>query len=289
MNKRVHPIFLVSLALFVFVPVVRQVANTPESEVSFEVSVDWETGTLVLDGETSLEANYAGNSARARRRILSKRVPAFRNAVRNLPVTSAKRGDDVLSEDPTLLEEVDTRESLGTAGGVRPGENLLTARTRIEYPLHETIAAVIYSHEIRRPIPRANSWVPSREYTGLVIDTRGQLPVYGEGREDHLHPVLLPKIYDSDTRLLLHPEMVEPEYLRRWGLAGFTTSSDLETFEERVGDHPMVVAADGLFGIRPANPIIPREAAERLLILEHNRQLLSEGRVLILVDPEILE
>ncbi|MFW5995147.1 MAG: hypothetical protein ACOCRN_03465, partial [Spirochaetia bacterium] len=159
----------------------------------------------------------------------------------------------------------------------------------IEYPLHPTVSRVIHSHEIARSVPRAESWVPSREYTGLVIDTRGRLPVHGENREDHLHPVLLPRIYDADTRMILHPEMVEPEYLRRWGSAGFTTSSDLEDSEERVGENPMVVAADGLFGTRPANPIIPRETAERLLILEHNRTLLSEGRVLILVDPEVLE
>lgn len=289
MNIVIRRAFVASLIVFLFAPLARQAANTPGSEVSFEATVDWERGILTLEGERNLEGNYAGNSARARRRILSERAPAFRNAVRTLAITSTDTGEDIISDNPEILEEIDNREQRGTAGGVRPSEDLLTARTRIEYPLYETVAAVIRSHEIPKPVPEAESWVPSKEYTGVVIDARGQLPVHGEERQDHLHPTLLPKLYDSNTRLLLDGEMIEPEYIRRWGSVGFTTSSELEASEERIGDDPMFVAADGLFGERPANPIIPYEAAEQLLTIEHNRKMLSEGRVVILVDPESLE
>lgn len=259
-----------------------------EPAVRFTSRVDWGKGVLVLTGETEMEPEYAGATARAERRILSHRQSAFRRAVLDLPVTSADTGADLAAENEAITAVLDERESFGNASGARPSRDLNSAAVELRYSLAETVVAAFQRHTIPRPVPFSASWVPTTDFTGLVIDARGTLPVHGEDRDSALKPVLLPRIYDSDTRLILDAAMIEPQYLERWGVAGYTTDATLEDLEERVGANPLFVAADRAFGTLPANPVIPHEAAEQLLTRDSNREMLAEGRVVIVIDPETL-
>ncbi len=264
-------------------------ATADTVDISFSSYVNWEDAEVVVTGRAALEGDYSGETARAARQILRRRDEAFRNAVVGVPVSSAETVRDILDERPGLIGELDEREPAGVASGARPTRDLRFADLTIRYPLHETITRAYRPHEIPRAVPRSLSWVPTREYTGVVIDARGQLPVHGTEEESKVEPVVLPRLYDSGMRLLLESRMVEPEYLSRWGTAAYTSDPALEGLEDRIGDDPLFTAADSVFGTRPANPMLPREAAERLLTLSENRRLLAEGRVVIVVEPEVLE
>ena len=257
-------------------------------DISFSSYVSWEDGEIVVTGRAALDGSYSGETARAARQILRRRDEAFRSAVMGLPVNSAESVRDILDERPGLIGELDDREPAGTASGVRPTRDLRFADLTIRYPLHETLSRAYRPHEIPREVPRSLSWLPSREYTGIVIDARGRLPVHGTDEEARVQPVVLPRIYDSEMRLLLESRMIEPEYLRQWGLAAYTSDPNLDGLDQRIGNDPLYVAADAVFGTRPANPMLPPEAAERLLTLPENRQLLAEGRVVIVLEPEAL-
>ena len=262
--------------------------SADSSDIAFTSHVNWNDAEIIVTGRAPLEGSYSGETARAARRILRRRDEAFRNAVMNVPVSSADSVRDILHERPGLYGALDEREPAGAPSGVRPTRDMRFAELTIRYPLHETLSRAYRPHEIARAIPQSLSWVPSKEYTGLVIDARGQLPVHGTDEESRVHPVVLPRLYDSEMRLLLESTMVEPEYLRRWGPAAYTSDPALEGFEQRIGADPLYVAADAVFGTRPANPLLPSETAKRLLTVKGNRQLLAEGRVVIVVEPEVL-
>ncbi len=282
-RKRLTPILILLIATAVGSP------SENEPEVRFHSRVEWTEGVLVVNGETEVEPEYAGATARAERRILSRRESAFRRAVLELPINSADSGADLAARDQEITAILDEREALGTASGVRPSRDLNSASVELRYPLAETIASAFQRHSIPRPVPSSASWTPTTDYTGLVVDARGTLPVHGEDRDSTLEPVILPRIYDSEMRLILDASMIKPEFLERWGIAGYSTDANLPDFEERIGPNPLFVAADRAFGSLPANPVIPHDTAEKLLTRDSNREMLAEGRIVIVLDSAVLD
>ncbi len=281
-RKWLTPIFILLITTALGSP------SENEPAVRFDSRVEWSEGVLIVTGETEVEPDYAGATARAERRILSKRETAFRRAVFDLPITSADTGAELAAKDEEITGILDDREALGSTTGVRPSRDLGSASVELRYPIAETIASVFQRHSIPRPVPSSASWVPTTDFTGLVIDARGTLPVHGEDRDAALKPVLLPRIYDSKMRLVLDAAMIEPEFLEQWGIAGYTTDATLTDLEERIGSNPLFVAADRAFGILPANPVIPHETAEQLITRDSNREMLAEGRVVIVLDADEL-
>jgi hypothetical protein len=61
------------------------------------------------------------------------------------------------------------------------------------------------------------------------------------------------------------------------------THSDLL---ERIGAAPLRTVARGVFGINGTDLLLPGEAVDRLLVREANRELLSQGRVLIVIGDQ---
>ncbi len=206
------------------------------------------------------------------------------NAVQELPLTSSEQAGDILLTDPALVSALADRFENAASSGSRPSRTIDEVRQSWTLPLYETVIPVFSSHEIPRPLPSPIGWQPERPATGLMIDARGRLPVHGTSDRVHLQPVLLPRIYDEEMNLVLSADMVNPEYLERWGVAAYSTTTDPEAHIERLGNDPLIVAADALFGRTPANPVIPADAAHTLLIQEANRHILVEGRIVILVD-----
>jgi hypothetical protein len=55
-----------------------------------------------------------------------------------------------------------------------------------------------------------------------------------------------------------------------------------------VGNNPLKIIARGSFGVRPTDPVIDKDDALLILSSETNRQLLREGRVIIVLNQEKL-
>jgi hypothetical protein len=56
-----------------------------------------------------------------------------------------------------------------------------------------------------------------------------------------------------------------------------------------VGDRPLRLIARGVFGARPTDPIIDSEDALIIISSEENRRLLREGKVVIVLNDEVLK
>jgi hypothetical protein len=121
-----------------------------------------------------------------------------------------------------------------------------------------------------------------------VIYAKGELPLHGTSEMVELRPCLYPEIYDSNMRLVLERLMVNPEAIERWGVAAYTDEVDESPFFERVGPSPLRIMADGAFGSMPTDIKIAADHADRILASENNRRLLTEGRILIIIESENL-
>ena len=168
-------------------------------------------------------------------------------------------------------------------------EDMHQVLVQYRFPLYgpDGLIAPFIQHERPFPIPRILGFTPSRTFTGLVIYAQGELPSHGKPGRERANPALLPRLFDEDMNPVLSPEMCDPKFLLRWGVAAYAFSDDETLFRERIGDLPLRTMARGVFGRNATDLLLPREAARQLLSREGNRQLLREGRILIILDrPE---
>ena len=162
--------------------------------------------------------------------------------------------------------------------------------------LHD-IGAQLIRHTRSQRISPPLIPVPARDYTGIIIIADENLPVHGRSASALTLPCLFPKIWDSEMNLIFERNMMDTQLLRQIGLVHYTSRENItrpvpsaldDTIIRRVGENPLRIMAHGLFGAVPTDPIIDREDALIILSSENNRRLLSEGRVVFVLNRNVL-
>jgi hypothetical protein len=157
------------------------------------------------------------------------------------------------------------------------------------FPLfgEQGLAASFVQHERAFPVPRLLGFAPARSFTGLVILARASSRATARPARAN-RPALLPRLYDEDLNPVLSAEMCDPQALRKWGVAAYAYSGEeaaLQAFQDRIGTTPLRTMARGVFGRNATDILLSTEVARQLLTRQHNRDLLREGKILILIDP----
>ena len=159
------------------------------------------------------------------------------------------------------------------------------------------ISAELIRHSRPQSISAPLIPVPARNYTGIIIIADEALPVHGRSESALALPCLFPKIWDSEMNLIYERNMIDPSLGRQAGMVRYVSRENImrsapssmdQDLINRVGENPLQIMARGLFGIVPTDPIIDREDALLILSSEHNRQLLMEGRVALVLNRQEL-
>ncbi len=130
--------------------------------------------------------------------------------------------------------------------------------------------------------------VPSRAYSGIIIDARGKLPVHGEFVKGDTNACFFPTIWDENMNIIYEKNEVAPDTVRKNGLVTYDYSNNPERYEWRIGKDPLYIKATEVFGINRTDPVIKRNDALKILTVPENVKLLNEGKVVILLDQEQL-
>jgi hypothetical protein len=146
------------------------------------------------------------------------------------------------------------------------------------------VAGLLIRHRKPFPVPRILGFVPTRNYSGIVIFAQGEYEQFGKLELGSLMPALFPKIYDEEMNLVLEKSMCDPDTLREWGMIAYSDDLDLKRYSYRVGSFPLTLMAKAIFGTNSTDIIIPSEAAAEILSLEENRRLLSQAKIVIIYD-----
>lgn len=128
----------------------------------------------------------------------------------------------------------------------------------------------------------------SRAYTGIIIDARGSYPVHGEYIESEVYPSLFPQIWDENMNPIFERNMVDPAVVKQSGLCGFHYSEDNYLYQDRIGADPLYIRATQVYGRNRTDPVIKTKDALKILSIPENRQLIKEGKVVILLDKDNL-
>ena len=130
--------------------------------------------------------------------------------------------------------------------------------------------------------------IPSRAYSGIIIDARGSYPVHGEYVKSEVFPCFFPTIWDDQMNIVYEKGIVNPEVVKKTGLNDFHYSDDILTYSDRVGIDPLYIRTQEVYGRNRTDPIIRREDALKILTIPENLKLLEQGKVVILLDEKNL-
>jgi len=156
------------------------------------------------------------------------------------------------------------------------------------------ISGALMRHERPSEVPVTLTPVSAPAYTGIIIIAAENLPVYGTRSAALLRPCLFPKIWDMEMKLIFERNMLKPRsgamvhyFSMREIFAGGPSGLSRE-IAAVVGNRPLRIFARGVFGMQPTDPIINKEDALQIISNKENRNLLSEGRVAIIIDDTLL-
>ena len=249
--------------------------------------IDWQRGNFVIQVTVETVAPHTPKTRYEAERRVAELIPVvFIEEVADICVDSYHRIGDAYREDGETLERLKELALSGKKESASYSADMKSVRVTYTFPIFGESGFLNFFVSHSRPYPtrKVFGFVPTKRYSGIVIYAKGVYPLYGKSREGSLEPGLFPKIFDEDMKRVIEKEQCDPESLKRWGMAQYSDSLDLKSFSPRIGSFPIHIVARGIYGKNGTDIIIPTEDAKQLLALRENRDLLIQGRILIIVD-----
>ncbi len=257
-----------------------------QSALSWAVKPDWSSGSIGLEVSVDFEAaSLSMPTARSRAEEMVRReIPEIvGQAISGLALThDTSLGEAIAkgaydhglgAELAPLVRKIDST--------INPDLGTLVARYVLPMTaLLERLAPRYVPIKPYRPL----GFVPTKEYSGIVIVVAHGLPLRGTSRIVQLKPALYPRLFDEEMRLVYTKEFVLRDALVAQGILGYYTESDEAGLKARVGARPLYVFARELFGMSPTDIVISNEDARAILALDANRELLARARVAVLLE-----
>ena len=235
----------------------KQNLNSPASKNAAEALIKLKMPSLVKDPLLTLfvdNSNYLGDIVSGGSINLEQITEIIENGKRNSPVFSA----DAKTLNTTNIIKI---------------TNLSAILVRHQYP-----------YTAQEPLDS----VPSRAYTGIIIDARGTVPVHGEYIESEVYPCFFPQIWDDNMNLIYERNMIDRNIASARGIVRYDYSDDDRRYEDGTGTDPLYIKAYKVYGRNRTDPILRRRDALKILTVPENLELLKSGKVAILLDKKNL-
>jgi len=278
-----------ALILSVF-PLFAQASQNYDTKIEAISSVNWITKEFVTNiSLDTKKANIQMPSGKkvASTYIKSKMLPLIQPPLLSLFENSENDLSEAVINEDLSLDQV---YRFIMAGHKTPDvfskdlKYLNTTNTTNINDIGKLLVRHNYAYNPQKPIES----VPSRAFTGIIIDARGAFPVHGEYVKSEVYPCFFPEIWDDQMNSIYEKNIVDPATVTSKGLAGYHYSDDTAAYEDRVGSDPLYIKASQVYGRNRTDPIIKHRDALKILTVPENIKLLQEGKVVILLDKNNL-
>ena len=287
-NARVRKGRLAALAAFIVLGVPLVHAQEAAPTLQLTRSVDWSAGRITLEARRALDqATPSLVKAKAEAETdLEQHVPeALVQALGSLVVDSSHTLADYFSSDAALAARLHDTAAQAQRTDLYLSEDFSTLVARYAVPFFgDRGIAVPFFPSRATPIRRRLGDVTTRPYTGVLIFAQGPLPAAGTTHTATARAALFPRLWDEQMNLVLDRSMCAPDALARWGMVGYTQSTDDPQVFLRAGATPLRIAARGVFGDKNTDIVISMDAARQLLALQENIALLTQGKIVVVYD-----
>jgi hypothetical protein len=289
------PRFFIFVWVFGLAVLVAAGAQSPAAGISG--ALEWEK--MEISAQVSLNLKSAGlrlptGRTEAEELIDEEYLALVRPLILSIPVDSSGTLADRLAAGEFSLQRAESRAL--SARTVPPAMSGDMENMRASY----TVSLEEFSSEFiknRRPAGprRVLAAPPAAAYTGIIIIATGELPLHGTKRSAPVLPCLFPKIWDSDMNLIYDRDMLGPgenlmaRYAAEDSIFRQSPSGLSPEIAALAGDRPLRILARGVYGKRPTDPVIDANDALTIISSEENRDLLRQGKVVIILDKAALK
>ena len=259
-------------------------------------AINWET--MQIEARVCLDLEAAGirmplGRTQGERLINDEYLRLIQPVLFNLQVDSSTTIGDLITQGNLSLWEVE-HFAFG-ASSVPPSLSRDLRNMSSSYVICLTrISSSLLRHTRPVEIPRTLNPVSTANYTGVIIIATESLPAHGMMGRFMPAPSFFPRIWDTNMDLIFERNMLDvraPAMVRYAPVQSIFHNSPSGLSPELaalVGDRPLRIFARGVFGSRPTDLIIDRADALRIISTAENRNLLTEGRIAIIVDDSVL-
>ena len=273
-------------------------ATTAFADVKTGITGKVEWDTLRFDAVVSLDLASAdiklpSGRLKGEAIINAEYLKLIRPGIMALQVDSSSTIADLVARGELTLQDADKLAL--DAFSIPPAMSQDLKNLTAFYTLTlSSVSAALLRHERAFPVMRTLIPVSAAAYTGIVIIAPEKLPVHGMRGSALPAPCLFPKIWDTDMNLIYERNMLEKKdcamvrYSPVSGIFQNNPSGLSAELREIVGERPLRIFARGVFGINPTDLIIDREDALLVISSEENRRLLSQGKVVFILDESVL-
>lgn len=270
-----------------------------DGEMRVSRSVDWNRGVLTLEVEVPLDLSgspFARARFAAEQRVENEITRLFFEAADGLTINSREtvgeflRGQSVTNEPQLYLQSLTRLSGQGMKKSSIVSADFKSLVVVYEFAFwgKTGIAFPLVSHRKALPLPGLVGYHTTKTFSGLVIDARGSYAAVGKSSEQTFAPAFFPRIFylsrSGTIEPLLEMQMVKPEALERWGMLCYASSADQSSFVARAGNFPLAVTAFQVYGMKNTDIVISEESAMMLLSGEENRELLRDGKIVVIID-----
>ncbi len=265
--------------------------SAQDTSVSAQASMNWNTN--LIHSVISLDARKKGIELPTGRssalQILEMETPSFlKDTFFSILVNSSEKLGNAVAQNEISLTDLNTVIEKGKK--TPPYFSLDQTAISMTHTMSMTDIGSLFITNTASFAPKIPlETVPSRAYTGILIDARGLLKVHGEYVAAPLVPCLFPRVWSGRMDLLYEKNMVSPEKAKAKGIVTYSASLDEGTYRDRIGNDPLRITAREIFGINRTDPVISQNDYLKIMSIPANRQLLNDGSVVIICDPDQLE
>lgn len=268
------------------------VSALPAQSEQFNVKADinWERDLIRIRVENNLNPDiFVIQEAKlqANREIKQAFPRILLTVLEPIVVDSQKTVKDRILENLTYLNVIESLSQdafLQTSYLSRDLSSLINEYT---VRLYSDFTKIFVNHDTPIPIRPYLGFAAAEDYTAIVIDATGQLPVYGKAEAAALRPALFPKLLSSNGETILSQENIEPAVLTERGYVTYYPEDTVLT-EAEIGKNPLRILAIAVFGVRHTDVVIRESEVKKLLGRASNIELMKTGRIHIICNRENL-
>lgn len=252
--------------------------------------VNWLNGNFDADISFNLEKSNLTipSDKTSAASIMKIKTPALmKDPLLSLYIDSTDSLGDYVEEGKMTLEEISNIIQNGKRTPEYISMDCKTMNTKNSVNTKEISKKLIhqkYPYTPEMPIET----VPTRSYSGIIIDARGKIPVFGEYINTQANPCFFPEIRDSQMNIIFEKNMVENEIAKQIGIVQYHFSDSLKDLKDRVGIDPLYIRAEKIYGRNRTDPVISREEALKIISNKQNLELLKKGKIVLLLDKDQL-
>jgi len=273
------------------------VGVSAEPKIGISGSVEWDT--MRISAAVSLDLASAGIKIPAGRTqgealLSTGYLRLIRPGILELQVDSSSTVGDLVQRGEFSLMEAENLALRAKSVPPALSQDMRNISASYTLPI-SSVSSALLNQSPPSPIMRVLNPVSTAQYTGIVIIADEALPIHGMRSSAMPVPCLFPKIWDSEMNLVYERNMLEKRditmvhYSVKENIFRNSPSGLSPELQAVAGDRPLRIFARGVYGIKPTDLIIDRSDALLIISSPENRRLLSEGKVVIILDASVLK